>query len=450
MSNETENKIIKDDAAFDPMQANEPEKVAETSDHLEDMPEVDSEQKSKGVNKLFWAVAFLLGLIVIFGGVVVFGKNYAAQKEADKAEAQKVAERKESATDTASADISKQKAQMMLDQQANAANATAAASEPVAADGTPNPNMQPPNNQPAPNYVTGTGNYAPVETAPPREYKASNNPGISLAEEAGARKRNGDVLAYTSDNSNAGGNVRAGAAGGGAMGLMPMDMDEDRPQGQGATGDSRNGFANQYQSTAFSSSVATQRKNLTLLLKQGTVIPCVLLTKIDSTYAGQTACQVAKDVYSANGQTLLIERGSKVIGEQRVQLTQGQARVFVLWSRLETPKGVQVQIDSGSTDSLGASGLPARINSQWLKRFGNSILLSLIQDSVSSLANRNNQSGGVSYNSTSDAANEMAVEALKNSINIPPTAHVHQGALLNVFVARDVDFSHVYRLVNRN
>lgn len=445
MNKETENKIINDETVFDPMQAKEPEKAQEDTQHLEDMPEVDSEQKSKSVNKLFVALGVLLALVVVFGGLVAFGKNYAANKEQKKAEEQKVAERKESATDTASADLTKQKAKMILEDQAMKDADASAASEPTATDPTANANMQ--TGEQAPNYVRGTANAAPVETAPPRDYgSASNsNKGISLADEVKERKQDGDVLAY----GGSGGQSAGSSTGGRGLSLMPNNgMDDEEKPSTGA--DSRNGFANQYQSTAFSPSVANQRKNLTLLLKQGTIIPCVLLTKIDSTYAGQTACQVAKDVYSANGQTLLIERGSKVIGEQRVQLTQGQARVFVLWSRLETPKGVQVQLDSGSTDSLGASGMPARINSQWLKRFGNAILLSLIEDAVSTLSKKNDQSGGVSYNSTSDAANEMAVKALENSINIPPTAHVHQGALLNVFVARDVDFRGVYRLVNRN
>lgn len=38
----------------------------------------------------------------------------------------------------------------------------------------------------------------------------------------------------------------------------------------------------------------------------------------------------------------------------------------------------------------------------------------------------------------------MAEKALENSINIPPTAVVHQGTLINILVNRDMDFTSVY------
>ena len=37
-------------------------------------------------------------------------------------------------------------------------------------------------------------------------------------------------------------------------------------------------------------------------------------------------------------------------------------------------------------------------------------------------------------------------QALEQSINIPPTLNKNHGELVNIFVARDVDFSSVYQL----
>lgn len=192
---------------------------------------------------------------------------------------------------------------------------------------------------------------------------------------------------------------------------------------------------------------AKRRSNISLLLTKGTTIPCVLKTKIDSTYQGFAVCQVSKDVYSANGKTLLVERGSSVFGEQNVQLNHGQARVYVIWQKIETPKGVSVNVESPATGQLGEMGIGARINNHFGKRFGGAIMLSLIQDAISAGTThlqKTQSEGQTTIDNTSSTVEGMAEKALENSINIPPTAIVHQGTLINILVNRDLDFSSVY------
>ena len=78
-------------------------------------------------------------------------------------------------------------------------------------------------------------------------------------------------------------------------------------------------------------------------------------------------------------------------------------------------------------------------------------MISLINDIGNGLTSSNDSSGSnnnITYENTSDSAQEMATEALKNSINIPPTGTVNQGALLNIMVARDVNFDKVYEVVD--
>jgi type IV secretion system protein VirB10 len=159
---------------------------------------------------------------------------------------------------------------------------------------------------------------------------------------------------------------------------------------------------------------------------------------------------VTKDVYSDNGEVKLIERGSEVVGEQRQALMQGQARIFVIWTRLTTPLGVKVQLDSPAADALGGSGLPAYVDTHFWTRFGGALMVSLIGDAGQALSSLASNSGSgdnrIQFNNTSSAGESVAAETLKNTINVPPTAYSKYGSLTTIYVARDVDFSDVYEL----
>ncbi len=97
-----------------------------------------------------------------------------------------------------------------------------------------------------------------------------------------------------------------------------------------------------------------------LLLPKGAFIDCTLETAIDSTLPGMTTCVMATDAFGVDGKVVLLERGTKLIGETRGQVQQGSARVFVLWTEARTPTGVVVPLASPGADELGRSGLAGR------------------------------------------------------------------------------------------
>ena len=169
-------------------------------------------------------------------------------------------------------------------------------------------------------------------------------------------------------------------------------------------------------------------------IAQGKMINAVLETAISSDLPGMVRAVVSEPVYSEDGRTLLIEQGSRLVGEYRAGLTRGQGRIFVIWNRVLTPWGVDVQIGSPGTDSLGRSGLTGWIDSHFLERFGASILLSVIGAAA---AQQNDNQFNVELG---QGFNESAEIALENSINIRPTLYKNQGDRISVFVARDVNF----------
>ena len=118
------------------------------------------------------------------------------------------------------------------------------------------------------------------------------------------------------------------------------------------------------------------------LLAKGAFIDCTLETAIDSTLPGMTTCITATDTFSADGTVVLLERGTKLVGETRGQVQQGSARIFVLWTEARTPTGVVVPLSSPGTDELGRSGLPGEVNRHFWDRFGAAILLTVINGAV--------------------------------------------------------------------
>lgn len=188
---------------------------------------------------------------------------------------------------------------------------------------------------------------------------------------------------------------------------------------------------------------AKKISNRNLLLIHGTQIPCALQTRLVTDQPSIVICQVTKDIYSADGSTVLIERGSKAFGEQKKAIITGQNMAFVNWSEIDTPYGVRVRIDSLGTDSLGASGINVWVDEKWGKRFGGAILLSFIQDALAT-ASQKATNTTVVYDNSETNAGRMAEIALENSINIQPTGYALQGQLVNILVARDIDFSSIY------
>jgi type IV secretion system protein VirB10 len=181
-----------------------------------------------------------------------------------------------------------------------------------------------------------------------------------------------------------------------------------------------------------------------LLLPKGAFLDCTLETAIDSTLPGMTTCVMASDSFSADGTVVLLERGTKLVGETRGDVRQGAARVFVVWTQARTPTGVVIALDSPGTDELGRSGLPGEVDRHFWERFGAAILVSVIDGAVQSSIRSATDGGAVIVNPSSSQS--VMTEVLKSTINIPPTVVKHNGDRIQVLVARDLDFRTVYEL----
>lgn len=186
------------------------------------------------------------------------------------------------------------------------------------------------------------------------------------------------------------------------------------------------------------------------LLVRGTYLRCVLETRIITDVAGFTSCLLTEPVYSINGRSLLLPKGSKIYGAYGGGPT-GE-RVEVIWDRITTPNGIDVAMSSPGIDQLGGAGHPGDYSAHWGSRIASALMISLIADAFKYAAAEHGPetttvaSNGFAVQSPYESATARSMERLANealSERRPPTVTINQGTVVSVYVAKDVDFSDV-------
>ena len=184
---------------------------------------------------------------------------------------------------------------------------------------------------------------------------------------------------------------------------------------------------------------SSRLRDLAHTAPQGTVIPAVLETAINSDLPGFVRAVVSRDVRGFDGTTVLIPRGSKLVGQYRSGVALSQTRAFVVWSRVLTPDGVSIDIGSPGIDQLGRGGIEGETDTHFFERFGSAILLSVMGAGLNALTERDTNTAIII--GSSQQASQVAAIALQKNIDIPVTIKVAQGTPLQVFVTRDLDFA---------
>lgn len=200
-------------------------------------------------------------------------------------------------------------------------------------------------------------------------------------------------------------------------------------------------------------------RDLSAIIGQGKMIDAVLETAINTDLPGQLRAIVSRDVYAEAGKNVLLPKGTRLIGSYQSDVTRGQRRVQIIWTRAMRPDGVDVAIDSPGTDQLGRSGVEGLVDNKYFELFSNAILITTITSAVAIAAEGISGSDGVS-STTSDDGNstqsgtpadfaivegvntigDIGKTLLDELIQIKPTITIDQGARIKVFVNRDLIF----------
>ena len=236
-------------------------------------------------------------------------------------------------------------------------------------------------------------------------------------------------------------NIAQGGQGGGLLGGGGREMSEGAKS-----------FADRLRGGEPARVQASMLENPSLTVPQGTSIVCGTTSELDTTVPGMVTCQVSHDVYSADGNVRLIDKGAQVTGLVDSGIQHGEARVFVAWHRLRNPDHVTIQLDSPGASALGGAGVPGQVDTKFWDRFGNALVVSVLGDASEALmshladdVSRNAQTT-VNLDNTSDTVESLAQEALRANLDIPPTLYTPHGTPVVIHVAHDLDFSDVYSL----
>jgi type IV secretion system protein VirB10 len=290
---------------------------------------------------------------------------------------------------------------------------------------------------PIPATVPGSPPELPLPPAVPRAAETQPPGGAAMAQSAGQlafeRRLSGSVFAREAP-------VAAVPAPGGAA-LAPVPA----APAAGVAEHGASSLGGLLVPTLAPATQAQRAPDSRFLLPKGAFLDCTLETAIDSTLPGMTTCVTAMDTFSADGKVVLLERGTKLVGETRGQVQQGQARLFVLWTQARTPAGVVVPLDSPGTDELGRAGVSGEVQRHFWQRFGAAILISVVNGAVQAGVQAASASSGTVIYAPAGST-DILTEVLKDTVQIAPTIVKANGDRIQVLVARDVDFRPVYEL----
>ncbi len=207
-------------------------------------------------------------------------------------------------------------------------------------------------------------------------------------------------------------------------------------------------------------------ENRTNVVAQGKLLTAVLETAINTEVPGSVRAIVSRDVYGEAGNEVLISRGSRLFGTYSSQVTRGQGRVQINWTRLIRPDGVDLAISSVASDKFGRAGISGDVDNKYAATIANSVLTSILAVSGVALAESligNNGSNTTTVNpqqgttTTTGNASTQAVynvskaitdtvgRIVNDTVNVSPAIRVPQGTRVTVIVNSDMNIPSLQR-----
>jgi type IV secretory pathway VirB10-like protein len=177
------------------------------------------------------------------------------------------------------------------------------------------------------------------------------------------------------------------------------------------------------------------------ILQAGAVIPAALITGLRSDLPGEVTAQVTQDVFdSPTGTTLLIPEGARLVGEYSAQVSFGQTRALLVWTRLIMPNGRSIVLErQPATDAQGYAGLEDEIDNHWGTLFQAAVLSTLLSiGSEAGTGSNENSLVQAIRQGSSQGFNQVGEQVVGRSLSVQPTITIRPGFPVRVLVTRDL------------
>lgn len=186
----------------------------------------------------------------------------------------------------------------------------------------------------------------------------------------------------------------------------------------------------------------TKIGNLDSVIAQGYMLDAVLETAINTDYQGFARAIISRKAYSESGTNILIPEGSRLIGKYTSSVSYGNSRIEINWVRLIRPDGVDIALNSPSTDPLGNTGSQGEVNNKYAQMFANSLMLSILNmgvgkwqdtEGVKTTTNNNSASGTPTYQGSNANGDRNIMYNGCSYVCLASTSTTQQGATIGPY-----------------
>ncbi|MDC6179997.1 conjugal transfer protein TrbI [Ralstonia solanacearum] len=178
-------------------------------------------------------------------------------------------------------------------------------------------------------------------------------------------------------------------------------------------------------------------------VSQGFVIPATFVGGNNSDKPGEFRAMVSQNVWdTVDGTCLAIPAGSMLVGTYSSDISIGQERLLVAFTRLQLPNKKWVPLGSmQGADTNGYSGVSGDVNNHFFKIFYGAVVIAVLEQRFNNqqTATTSNSNGLTTYgNAAGQVATQTAQTILNRNQNIRPTITTEPAQKLLVQVKQDI------------